>query len=77
MQKCVHYLIPRSFLALVILLFEIISFSHETDAGQPSIFVQIVEVINNLRSNSLMAYGMSAIKKFHIEKISSVRTITC
>ena len=67
--RCVHYLIPRSFLALVILLFKIISFSHETDAGQPSIFVQIVEVIVNLRSNSLMAYRMSAIKVSHREKI--------
>ena len=42
---CVRYLIPRGFLVLVILSFKTISFSHETNAGQLSVFVQIVEVL--------------------------------
>ena len=67
---CVHYLIPRGFLALAILPFKIISFSCENDVGQSSVFVQIVEVIVNLRCqrNSLMCTECRPFKSFTLRK---------
>ena len=67
-HKCVYYLIPRGLLALVILPFKIISFSCETDVGQPSEFVQIVEVLVNLRCNSLMCTKCWPFKSFASQK---------
>ena len=51
---CVCYLLPRGVLELMNLAFKIISFSHASDVGQPSVFLWIIEVLGNLHCNSLM-----------------------
>ena len=66
--QCVHCLIPGCLLALMILPFKIILFSHVTDAGQPYVFVRMVEVLVNLDCNSLMRAKCWLLKIFTSRK---------
>ena len=53
---------------LMILPFKIISLQRETDVGQPSVFIRIVEVLVNLRFNSHIRTKCWPFKSFTLRK---------
>ena len=65
---CVCSLIPRDVVALMIVSFKIICYLPATDAGQPSVFVQIVEVLGNLQCNSLICTKFWPFSSFTLSK---------